>query len=424
MKPSADRIKMREYLIATLIKVEILCSLTGIIIPAILQVDIHTTIRFFIGMLILGAVLGTIAGFQNFKEFIKPINELSEYTTNLYNDDLAYRIDLTKTSHQKTMFEWLNAATENMSSLIKDVISLFKLIINNAAILKSNSDQVTSSSDQIAAGIEQVTASISQHVADISVITEKMKDISDEIIKLKDIVNDMLQKSDKASALSINGHDMIEEVKDKIKESNLARIQANYAIKTLDNKAKEITLITNTIIGISAQTNLLALNAAIEAARAGEHGKGFGVVSEEIRQLAEQSSSSVKKIIILVNEIQSQIQQTIGKISDMGSVVDQQNKVVGETNEIFLNITGSIEDISNKINSIDNFSKEINESKNELTALVTSLLKGSEDIAATAQEIAACTEEQTASMHQINNVVLTFNQAVEELSGILDKFRV
>lgn len=419
-----QKISMTEYLISTLIKVESLCFIAGLIIPIILNYSQQSGLKTLILLLITGFVLGIIAGAQNYKEFVKPVNLLSEYSSRLAEDDLTYRVDLDKTSKQRTLFEQLNNATDKIVFVIKKVLALFEHIIRSSDVLKNVAEQMSNSTDQVANGIGNVAEKVADHTGEISIISDKMADMSGEIANLSQAVAKMDQKSQKALEYSIKGQDMIGQVKTRIEQSDSARMEANDAIKLLDNKSKEITIITDTIINISEQTNLLALNAAIEAARAGDHGRGFAVVAEEIRKLAEQSSSAVKQIMMLIEEIQQQTEQTVCKISDMGSAMDKQNQSVENASAFFMDITNSVSEITKQISSVNVISNDIDLGKNDLIGLVNSILDSSEEIARTSQQIAACTQEQNASMLEVKNMFESLCGSTEELKLVLKKFKV
>jgi len=111
-------------------------------------------------------------------------------------------------------------------------------------------------------------------------------------------------------------------------------------MKTLGDRSMEITAIVGTISRISEQTNMLALNAAIEAARAGEHGRGFSIVAEEVRKLAERTASATKEIEKLVKAIHSETSETVQAIEQQTQVVEQESKIVGDAGESLRRIRG------------------------------------------------------------------------------------
>ncbi len=417
-------VSLKRYIISTAVKVEVMLLFANHLIALYVGVEGVLYYKQLAALMILGLVTAAFSTSTNYFSFVRPINMLSELIYKMDNNDLTCRVDLSKASKLKGVFEQLNNAVSSITSVLKSVLLLFSRIKDSSGILRGNSEQITSSTDQVAQGVGQVAEKVSSHTKDIGTASEKMRFMSDKITTLNKAAANMEQQSQKARELSTKGQEMIRQIKSKVEQSDSARTEANNAINLLDSKSKEITLITDTIISISEQTNLLALNAAIEAARAGEHGRGFAVVADEIRKLAEQSSSAVKQIMGLIKEIQQQTEQTVGKISDMGMAMDEQNKSIQSASELFIDITGTVTEIGKEINNVNTYSGEINVSKDDLVELINNILSSSEDISRASQEIAACTQEQNAAMHEINQAFNSLYESAEKLQSVLGKFTV
>lgn len=155
----------------------------------------------------------------------------------------------------------------------------------------------------------------------------------------------------------------------------------------LGNQSKEIGQIVNTISDIAGQTNLLALNAAIEAARAGEQGKGFAVVADEVRKLAEQSQMAAKQIADLIAQIQSQPNSAVQAMNEGSAEVKIGTEVVDTAGHTFTDII-------------------------------------SRDTAAQAETVSAVTEEQSAAMDEITTSSEALANMAEDLSEVVSKFKL
>lgn len=206
------------------------------------------------------------------------------------------------------------------------------------------------------------------------------------------------------------------EVVNLLKERTKDNVEAAYKLNTvilgMDKSSGEIGDITSTISQIAEQTNLLALNAAIEAARVGEAGRGFTIVAEEIRKLAEESSISANHIKNLIDRIQEQSKEAVHAVKETEVVVENQNNQVRETENIFKDIAKSIIVLNEEMAEINEHTKGMAENKNQIITMIENLSALSEETSASTEEVSASIEEQLASMEAINNYV----QNMEELS--------
>ncbi|MDP4183023.1 MAG: methyl-accepting chemotaxis protein, partial [Bacillota bacterium] len=200
--------------------------------------------------------------------------------------------------------------------------------------------------------------------------------------------------------------------------------EVGNSVNDLGEMVAKVESIVDVITSITEQTNLLALNAAIEAARAGEAGKGFAVVSEEIRKLAEGSSSAAKEITTIIRETTEKNKQASENMALSRITVDAQVTAVNNTKEAFDKIKLSVEDIvkgsqqsSEMLKDIDSRSKEIANHTQDMAAVA-------QESAASSQEISASGQEQLASIEMIANSASGLSKMAEELTKEVKKFKL
>ncbi|MEC1694840.1 methyl-accepting chemotaxis protein, partial [Schinkia azotoformans] len=189
-------------------------------------------------------------------------------------------------------------------------------------------------------------------------------------------------------------------------------------------QSQEISKLVFVIKEISDQTNLLALNAAIEAARAGEHGKGFSVVANEVRKLAEQVAVSVSDITSIVTNIQRETNLVTESLLEGYEEVKQGSNQIIFTKEKFYSISNSLKEMGNSITSISlNLeeiavnSKRINSSTEEVAAIAEESAAGIEQTSASTQQISSSMEEVASSSEQLSKLA-------GELNGLVLQFKI
>lgn len=394
--------------------------------------------------------------------------------------------DLTKQLEVQTNDE-IGQLADSFNKLIaslKDMIGQIKgnvEVVNRAAgILTNNSEEAATSTISVANSIQGLASSTTEQtnaVANVAEIIAQLAESADSIAKgateqaqsmtgahsslqmMIKMINNASSKIEEIKAGSSQNmaiaQDGGEKISGTIKEMNLVKdvvLELANKMNDLDSHSEQIGNIVEVISEIAEQTNLLALNAAIEAARAGEHGKGFAVVADEVRKLAERSGLATKEISGLIKEIQRVTQETMvsmeagtktvqkgvviaeearDALKEILKVINDSNGATDEINEAIVSISQSSRGVSSASETVAAITEEnsaaieeIASSIVEIKSILDRVLSGASNNSATAQEVAACTEEITASIQEMSSSAQSLEASASSLDQMVNKFKI
>lgn len=308
----------------------------------------------------------------------------------------------------KGEFSTLSATTNNTVSKLREMISKVKVnsdrtthmahrLTEDLDIIRGSFREITQTIEEIAGGASDQASSTEKgadKVSELGEMIEKdqqhMQELNKGFEKVLNLVEAGLKEMDNLNAANMSTNSAIQEVMSVILETN--------------ESVQQIETAGDVISDIAEQTNLLALNAAIEAARAGESGKGFAVVSEEIRKLAEKSSTSTKEIHERVHNLQQNALTMVSKIDKAMVTSKEQSTSVAASRSHFSEIMDSM-DLSEKvIDQLNASGKNMQEMKNDIVEMIQNLSAIAEENSAATEETIAQVEEQNAAIEKLYQI--------------------
>ncbi len=317
-----------------------------------------------------------------------------------------------------------NTMAESLRNLVKRVMESSTQIASASEQLANGSEQLASAASSVAASISEVSAGTEKQIDSVQSVTGIVQDMDRSFNLIIQDVRDVTAVSNKTASTAQAESISIENTIKQMAAIETTTHKAAALVDNLGDRSREIGQIVSTISGIAEQTNLLALNAAIEAARAGEQGKGFAVVADEVRKLAEQSQSAAKQIAELIKHIQLDTQQAVTAMNEGTNEVKLGTQSVNTAGNTFKEIALLIDNVSKKITASTENLLTVSTESEAIAKAVEAVQKISGDIAAQTQSVNAAVQQQTASSEEMASSSHMLMKSAEEMQQLLSRFRI
>ena len=381
---------------------------------------------FIVSALIEVAMVFLAIVFANY--LIMPIRALTETLNVLSTGDFRNtgdaKVNPNRNDEIGVMARAVTKLQDNVSTMISKVMTSAEHVAAASQQLTASADQSTTAINQVAESIVNVAGACTEQFTEVENATSKAEELKAHMGTFSKTLQESSKEIDHTNDAAVAGNKAVKNAVHEMERIETSVTASADVIAQLGEESEKIGKIVDAISNIADQTNLLALNAAIEAARAGEHGRGFAVVADEVRKLAEQSQTSAKEISNLIGSIQIKSQDAVLAMQEGVANVKTGADAVDEAGKTFETISNRITAVSKSSNQMAKIVEELVKSTDIITQSVEKINVKSREVASESETVSASGQQQSATMHEIADASRSLAEMAQQMQDIIGKFKI
>ncbi|EJO5347446.1 methyl-accepting chemotaxis protein [Clostridium botulinum] len=427
-KGNIEKIKIdgKEYKVITEKDGKTSWSIVGLLPYSEIQSELNKYYKMIvlISLLSLAGALGIGALFS--RKIINPIKKIEDSLACMKNGDFTKNIDKDENSiyEMELIMDGINTVRKETVKILENLNSVSHDVKDSSDTLKDITEQSEMAGNEIVQVVQNIADATSQQAQSMEGSLNSISDLSQKVENSMENSKEMVKESSKVRNIIKDSGQAIIGLKNKFELNSKSNEELANKINTLAESSNQISLITETIQSITEQTSLLALNASIESARAGEAGKGFAVVAEEVRKLAEQSSTSASEIEKFIYKINKEVKDILDKMYETMELEKDTKGKIDITDNAFNSIRQSIDKLEESIKNVNESQEVIYNNKNDILNKINDASSVSQEIAATTEEITASTEQQAAGLKEVVGSAEKLKSYSDTLNSLVKQFKI
>ena len=355
----------------------------------------------------------------------RPIGVVSSAAKRIADGDLSYKeIRYSGNDEIGDLIKAFAVMAENLRTIVNHVTKAAEQVSASSQALMISAEESTQGAERVATAAASMVEGTGNQVVAIDNAVSMVHKMAGVIARIFMSASEVSQQSQTTSESAMTGNGAMADASAQMQMINGSVGRSAEMLQRLGVGSQQIGEIVDVITGIASQTNLLALNAAIEAARAGEQGRGFAVVADEVRKLAEQSQGAARKIAVIVKEIQTDTTVAIDVMNQGMAEVGRGTEVINDTGKRFQHIASLLENLNSEISEISRDVEEMSISGQQVFESVESVKTVAGNNVVNTETISAASEEQSAGMHEISAATTEMARMAENLQNIVGGFKL
>lgn len=399
-------------------------KLVGILPQSEINSSLSSLQRGILFQTVLFAIITALFVVWIANRMVKNISKCKEELVRLGEGDLTCQLEINSCDELGQMGTAFKETVDRISKMIASTQETCASFMQECSNMYQVASEGTQATNQIANHIQEIADDSMSQAEETVTIHNHFGDLSNAMGSVTDSISDVHKIVEKTQDMSRQGIDVVDVLLHVTEDTNVSTEKVKQTIETIGSTSHEISSIVQTIDEISAQTNLLALNASIEAAHAGESGKGFAVVADEVRKLAESTKKSAGEIRLLIDRVRTQANAAVNEIHVVTDNTVKQTKAVEDTKEAFQSMSGSVDEVNVTVNHIGNLNQNMIDVKHLMEEIMQGFMEKVKNNSFNTQNISAMTEEQLASMMNLEDSLESISESSKRLREEIGQFKI